>query len=225
MIQQSLELQLLNFLKRRAVRRIGLPHGAMAGVHKGKGVPTAVGNEKGDEIGFAAEFLGIRGRKIADGNGQRRKTGMIADPSKPILGVAVVRLSAMHDAVKKTSVGRLDALRDFVGTVQIVVPQQGGRLKKRPGILFQSVGFAEGVGKFQEFAAAFDAGTGIRPQRGKSFGSNYFPKGLGQRRKDRHFSFASGYWEGVPQRSMLFGFLVLNFLDVGVASKFCDIVV
>ena len=87
-------------------------------------------------------------RKIADGNGQRRETGMIANPSKPILGVAVVRLSAMHDAVKKTSVGRLDALRDFVGTVEIIVPQQGGRLKKAPGVFFKAIGFAKGVGKF-----------------------------------------------------------------------------
>ena len=47
-IQQSLELQLLNFLKillnRRGGRRIGLMHCAMAGVHKAKGVPTALGD-------------------------------------------------------------------------------------------------------------------------------------------------------------------------------------
>ena len=149
---------------------------------------------------------------------------MIANPSKPILGVAIVRLSAMHDAVKKTSVGRLDVLRDLVGTIQVVVPQQGGGLQKTPSVLFCAVGFAEGVGKFQKLAAAFDAGTGIRPQRGKGVGSNRSQKGLSERRKNRHFLLAEGYWEGVPQRSMfLFGFLVLNFLDVGVASKFCDI--
>src|SRR5262245_13706838 len=49
---------------------------------------------------------------------------MLAHAPKPVLRVAIVRLTTMHDAMQKTSVGAGELLRKRVRGIEMIVPKQ-----------------------------------------------------------------------------------------------------
>jgi len=49
---------------------------------------------------------------------------MRTDAMKPIFGIAVIRLAAVHDPMKERAITALDGLRNHMGTVEMIVPEQ-----------------------------------------------------------------------------------------------------
>src|SRR5215213_4755181 len=49
---------------------------------------------------------------------------MLAHAPKPVFGVAIVRLAAMHDSVQPASVPRFNVLGKGVGFIEMVMPQK-----------------------------------------------------------------------------------------------------
>src|SRR5262249_54897158 len=53
-----------------------------------------------------------------------QETRMCTRVAQPVLRVAVVRLTAVHDGVNETAVAIVDGLRDQMRRVQMIVPEQ-----------------------------------------------------------------------------------------------------
>ncbi len=56
--------------------------------------------------------------------GQFGKDGMTSYPAEPISGIAVVRFTAMHDAVYERAILVIGVLSERMGGVAVVVPEQ-----------------------------------------------------------------------------------------------------
>ncbi len=57
----------------------------------------------------------------------RGKGGVASDAVEPILGVAKIRLSPVHEGVNVTAIGMLEVLGDLVRFFQVIVPEQQQR--------------------------------------------------------------------------------------------------
>jgi hypothetical protein len=108
MLQQNLEFTC--WMRRsRSVEDRG-PSRALAS-HK-----STKANGSGFPPGQPREYrrIPIRLRFRADSRQQLGETGMLADPAKPALRVAVIWFPSVHDGVDIAAVGVLDALRDLM---------------------------------------------------------------------------------------------------------------
>src|SRR6185436_5771733 len=89
-------------------------------------VDEAVGIPGGllEKVRHALRKLVLRSfRKLASGNCQRLKDGMLADTAEPVLRVSEVGLATVQNAVPVAAVRGFNLLADGVGLVQKIVEQ------------------------------------------------------------------------------------------------------
>ena len=130
MIEEHFKLNPLNLpqeqflpVARRTVRH------SFAGVHECERIPLAFWQEP---PGQPAVATGLEHHSHA-----RREfieAWMLTHAMKPVFGVAIVRLAPVHDGVNVTAFTRFDVLRDDVGGVQVIVPEENGGLHQRCSI-------------------------------------------------------------------------------------------
>ena len=117
--QKHLGFYFLHFPKKTGCVRGGA--GAVCcftGVNKGERVPTALRGNLGNQARIRFCFQ----RSDAAGNFGNGRMG--AHTMEPVFGISIVRFAAMHDAVEERAIGVLDGLRDYMGTVEMIVPQK-----------------------------------------------------------------------------------------------------
>src|SRR5207248_6795172 len=69
------------------------------------------------------------------------KSLVLAHPPEPILGIAIIRLAAVHDAVNEGAISIFNVLRDYVRRLEVIVPEQKQGADERwlPGRKFCAV--------------------------------------------------------------------------------------
>ncbi len=136
-IQQRLRLHALNFAQ--PFRLFWRPSdcGLRTRIHESAGIPFTAGQKFHGQLRCPARW-----QQLADAPGDFWKCRMRPHATPPILRVKIIRLAPVHEGVNKTAVGVLNALREGVRGIEMIVPEQNQRPDERllPGWKF---GFAE----------------------------------------------------------------------------------
>ena len=85
---------------------------------------------------------------------------MLSHAVEPILGIAVVGLAAMHDAVNITTIHVVDVLGDGMRFIEVIVPQK----KKRPDRIAAMIGKVLCTDDVFDFGNGFGIITAIRAE-------------------------------------------------------------
>ncbi len=112
----NLAQQQYPFIRRQQTR------GRFAGVHKSERVPFAVRNELCGQSSFIFAL-----QEFQHPLGNLGKARMLPHAPPPVFRVPEIRFAPVHNRVKQAAVRILDALRDAVCRIQMVVPEQDQR--------------------------------------------------------------------------------------------------
>lgn len=93
---------------------------------------------------------------------------MFADTMEPIFRITVVRFAPVHDAVNKRAIGCLNVLRDAMGFIEMIVPQQHQRAHEFLVLFWQPGRAKENVEGFFQFHNGFTAEAFLRSE-GRQF--------------------------------------------------------
>ena len=124
--EQRFAFDLLNALQQGNGWLVALAQRGFARIDKCKSIPFTTANQ----FCLHCRFPGVV--QIFDGfRRDDRTTSVFADPMKPILCVPIIRFASMHDAVQKTSIGIVNALRNGMRFVEVIMPEQDERTNQR----------------------------------------------------------------------------------------------
>lgn len=124
-IEQDFQLRCLDFAQEQNLVLGKTARGcSFAGIDEREWIPFTVMDEAPTELLFVFE-------KIRCFCGERFKAGVPAHALEPVLGIAVVRFTAVHDAVKITAIRTFDVLGDRVRCVELIVPEQDRRADQK----------------------------------------------------------------------------------------------
>src|SRR5262245_40724684 len=113
-IEQKLPLELLNSAAEHFVGATA-PIRRLAQIDEREGIPGALRFEE------SGRLIGRRSGQLGGPFAQRLEDRVLADTSKPILRVTIIRLAAMHDPVPRAALHRVDILSDRVRLIDEVV--------------------------------------------------------------------------------------------------------
>ena len=116
MIKQNLPFQTCNLAGKLFAPRAAAPDG-LAKIDKAKRIPRRLGGE------ILSRSIELRlGRKLPSAVRQRLKNRMLRHAMKPVFGVPIVGLAAMHDPVPEAALDGVKFLADRMRLIKKIVP-------------------------------------------------------------------------------------------------------